>query len=450
MAKKKQKAKHPIVLRFQPMFPAQFARYALHEARRGRGSKHCDPARQVLNRYNLIGTGTWREDFERKLEAIKQENFAEETEALHALGRKKDWLVRADRGLIDPWKTSQNGPLREVIITAHKDWFDAKDQGSDDPSMMFTAAQTSRENQFADRAVEWLESRFGDAVITARLDCDETTPHIHAIIAVWDQTTSKRRGTQTLLAPTKHGLLANYEAAQDDIGAFFTDLGLRRGKKRALARRKAETAGEEKPAYRQHVPPHVWRQQEEDRLRKKKKRMRKRDKGLARKEDAFAEDAAAWEAEKAAQGQEVAKRENEVSAREDAVTSREVEIGCAEELLEDVINGADLAPPEDAGDTPLTGRLRKKLLRAFRSTRDAAQAAAQDEVDRQLAKAHTLATAAQNFREALIAAIPQGIRDAVLRRVQPEATTLQEAEDKAEDKKPGRSKQRPDTEIDGS
>jgi hypothetical protein len=114
--------------------------------------------------------------------------------------------------------------------------------------------------------------------------------------------------------------------------------------------------------------------------------------------------------------------------------------------LEDAINGADLAPPEDAGDTPLTGRLRKKLLRAFRSTRDAAQAAAQDEVDRQLAQARALATAAQTFRDALIAAVPQGIRDAVLRRVRPEATTLQEAEDK----KPGPRKPRPDTEIDGS
>lgn len=272
----------PIVLRFKPMFPHDIAGYVLHEERKGRGSKHCEPGMKMLNRLDLIGDVDWRERFEKRYELARLSNLAEELEALEALGRKKDWADRADGGPQDPWKASKQGPLREVIITVNKDWFNA----FDDPSLLFNATRSAREDAFVETSIAWLKDRFGDAVITARADFDETAPHIHAIIAPWAEKTSKRRGRQHLLVPSAYKLLKSYEEAQTDIAEYFAPLELVRGERRAEERRQAEAEGKETPEARENQSSHVWREAEAARLRKLAKDLGEREQALAEREAA--------------------------------------------------------------------------------------------------------------------------------------------------------------------
>lgn len=98
----KSERQYPIVLRFKPMFPHDIAGYVLHEERKGRGSKHCEPGMRMLNRLTLMGDADWRERFEKKYELARLSNLAEELEALKALGRKKDWSDRGNAGPLDP------------------------------------------------------------------------------------------------------------------------------------------------------------------------------------------------------------------------------------------------------------------------------------------------------------------------------------------------------------
>ena len=232
---------HPVVLRFAELFPAQLAGYAMHGARTGGDLSHVDAEPSGLNRI-LIGSEDWREQALAEIDAMRHENLAEELEALKARGRTKEMDARAREGLKDPWRASKGGPLREVILTASKDWFEAPDAPS-----MFGQPVAEREFEFQAKAVEWLKRNFGDDVIHARADHDERTCHIHAIILPREVKKSQRRGTQRMLQPSVHPLIEDYEKAQDGAGAFFASVGLRRGERSAKARRQARDAGIQAP-----------------------------------------------------------------------------------------------------------------------------------------------------------------------------------------------------------
>lgn len=257
---------HPVVLRFAEMFPAQLGGYAMHGDRTGGDLSHVDADRSARNRI-LIGPADWREQALVEIDAMRHENLAEELEALKARGRTKEMDARMREGLKDPWRASRGGPLREVVLTASKDWFEAPDAPS-----MFGQPVAERELEFQAKAVEWLKRNFGDDVIHARADHDERTCHIHAIILPREVKKSQRRGTQRMLQPSVHPLIADYETAQDDVGAFFASVGLRRGDRSAEARRHAREAGLPLPDRREHIPPSRWREEEALRLRKEAER----------------------------------------------------------------------------------------------------------------------------------------------------------------------------------
>ncbi|MGY6634459.1 MAG: phage portal protein [Alkalilacustris sp.] len=244
---------HPVVLRFAELFPAQLAGYEMHGDRSGGDLSHIDSSRSALNRM-LIGPVDWREQALAEIEVMRHENLAEELAALKARGRSREMDARIREGLKDPWRASKGGPLREVILTANKDWFEAADAPS-----IFGIPKAEREMEFEHAAVRWLRERFGDDVIHARADHDERTCHIHAIILPREVKQSKRRGRQQMLQPSVHPLIKDYEAAQDDVGAFFAAVGLRRGERRAEARRRARAAGQALPDRREHIPPARWR-----------------------------------------------------------------------------------------------------------------------------------------------------------------------------------------------
>lgn len=219
-------SRRPVVLRFAELFPSALARYAMHAARKGGNLDHIDPERSGSNRL-LIGGPDWRVKLEQEIASATATNLAEELEALKRRKRWKEIEVRIQHGKQAPWRASAGGPLREVILTAHRYWFAGSD--GDEP--------TNRAQRFEAQAIEWLQSRFGDAVVHARADHDEMTYHIHAILAPWVEKTSTRRGTQRLLQPSSNRLLKDYEVAQDDVGDFFAAIGLKRGKRRAAQRR---------------------------------------------------------------------------------------------------------------------------------------------------------------------------------------------------------------------
>jgi hypothetical protein len=186
--------RHRIVLRFAEMFPSGLAGYELHANRKGGNLDHVDRARSAENLI-ILGPTTWKQDLLDTVAIARAENLAEELEALQRPKRIKEVEARSRDGLQDPWRDSASGPLREVILTANRLWFEGTD------SLEFLRKDT-RSERFERHAVEWLSSRFGDAVVHARADHDETAYHIHAIIAPWVDKTSERRGRQRLLQPS--------------------------------------------------------------------------------------------------------------------------------------------------------------------------------------------------------------------------------------------------------
>jgi hypothetical protein len=286
-------ATHPIVLRFAELFPAQLASYQMHGERQGGDLSHIDGDRSHLNRI-LIGGADWREQALAEIDAMRHENLVEELEALKARGRTKEMDARLREGLKDPWRASKGGPLREVILTASKDWFEAPDAPS-----LFGQPVAEREFEFQLKAVEWLKRSFGDDVIHAPADHDERTCHIHAIIMPREVKESKRRGRQRTLQPSVHPLINDYEMAQDDAGAFFASVGLRRGDRSAAARREARDAGMPPPGRREHIPPSRWREEEALRLKLEAERVGAERQSLAGEAERVERQRAKVEAERA-------------------------------------------------------------------------------------------------------------------------------------------------------
>lgn len=121
--------------------------------------------------------------------------------------------------------------MRELVICANSIWFDG------DPDDIFEArTPQQRVQSFETTTIDWLKSRFGDDLVHAHADLDEKSYHIHAILCprVIDKTGKQK------LKPSKFKLVADYETAQTDIGAFFQRIGLERGKPRKAALRKAK------------------------------------------------------------------------------------------------------------------------------------------------------------------------------------------------------------------
>jgi len=262
--------RHPVVLRMEGLFPADLAGYERHRTRKGGDLGHVDETRSGLNR-RLIGGEDWVQRYIAEIDDMRVENFAKELEGLKKRRRKAELAKRVVEGPKDPWRGTRHGPLREVIITAHHDWF-----ASIDLRNMDDLFGESREDRFEQIAVAWLKDSFGDDVIHASADLDETTYHIHAIIMPRSETKDGRK----MLQPSKHPLIKDYEKAQDSVGEWFSELGLKRGERRKQALREAlqkhreeqgvegKRTGEpaELPEHVEHVSPRQWREEKERQL----------------------------------------------------------------------------------------------------------------------------------------------------------------------------------------
>ncbi len=271
--------KYPVVLRFEGMDPSDIGGYETHRMRRGGDLGHIDRNKPAPRR--LLGTETWAQEALAEIELMKIETFAAELEDLDRRNRRKDLAKRRIEGPRDPWRASRHGPMRELILTANKEWFEHTESSDE----MFS---TAREEQFEELAVAWLRENFGDDVIHARADLDEQAYHIHAVIL--PRATVKKYGTECrVLQPSAQPLIRDYEAAQDSVGEWFSEIGLARGERRKQAIRDALNDGRTPPVNPRHVRPAEWRAKEERRLAGKAAEVEVRERDVAERE----EDAAA-------------------------------------------------------------------------------------------------------------------------------------------------------------
>ena len=204
---------YPVVMRFAGLYPHQLAGYEAHRLRKGGDLSHVDRSRTKLNDKPLIGPENWAELALAEIREMTIENFAAELEALEKRKRKKDIERRMVEGPKQPWRATRHGPMREVILTANKDWFDA------DMSSFLGESGNQREEEFEKLAVSWLKHHFGDDVIHARAVRDEAAYHIHAVImprATVEIAKPKAKvptatATRRMLQPSIHSMIKNYE-----------------------------------------------------------------------------------------------------------------------------------------------------------------------------------------------------------------------------------------------
>ncbi|MGC0222776.1 plasmid recombination protein [Pseudooceanicola nitratireducens] len=336
---------YPIVLRMQGMWPKNIRGYEKHRLRLGGDLGHIDPSKSHENN-QFIGDDDWATRCLHEIEDMRLSNHARTLEALERRRRTTELQTRLAEGPRDPWRPTRHGPMREIILTANKEWF-APDQTKEDDGF------PTRAQSFEIYAKQWLLKHFGDDCVHARSDHDEEAFHIHAIIMPRATTKDGRR----VLQPSVHPIIRHYEKAQDEAGIWFSQMGLTRGERRkqafcdAVAHnkkvREAEALGDENPGktvplpkYRLHVTPRKYRQ---------------------RKECEFAAASKALDARAA----ELKDREAGLAKREEAVVAREADADAVLDLASDVAEGrldaVALATSDDAqsDDPALSPRLTK-------------------------------------------------------------------------------------------
>ena len=283
---------YAVVLRFAGLHPSNLKRLEMHAKRAGGDRGHCDQVkmeRQAVTQ-PLIGGDDWVVQTLSKVEEMRMCNFADELDALRKRKRQKDIDQRLIEGPHDPWRPTRHGPMRELILTVNKDWFNA------DPAAVFDEGDehNQRIQDFERLGLEWLRHEFGDDVVYARADHDEAAYHIHAVILprveIEMTRTDKKNGEKKVIAkrrmlqPSKFEIIKDYEKAQDSVGEWFAPLGLVRGERRKAEFRRAMKAGEAPPPKRQHVHTARWRRLEEIRLAREAAQLQKQKAKAAAKE----------------------------------------------------------------------------------------------------------------------------------------------------------------------
>ncbi|WP_322865932.1 plasmid recombination protein [Aquicoccus sp. G2-2] len=267
--------KYPVVLRFEGMVPSDIGGYQAHCYRSSGDLGHIFRNKSKPRR--LIGSATWAQEALAEIELMKIETFAAELKDLDRRNRRKDLAKRRIEGPRDPWRASRHGPMRELILTANKEWFEQAESSDVEFS-------TAREQQFEKLAVAWLKDNFGDDVIHARADTDEQAYHIHAVIM--PRATVRKYGTECrVLQPSARTMIRDYEKAQDSVGEWFSEIGLVRGERRRQAIREALNDGRTPPLNPRHVRPAEWRAKEERRLAEKAAEVEVRERDVVEREE---------------------------------------------------------------------------------------------------------------------------------------------------------------------
>ncbi|HQU70473.1 MAG TPA: plasmid recombination protein [Albidovulum sp.] len=390
----------PIVARAEGMRPENLAGYEAHRARKGGDTGHVDGRRSHLNRL-LIGEADWAKKAAAEIAAMREENFLHEIEGLKRRKRKRELVKRFAEGPKDPFRPSRHGPMREIILTAHQDWFAAA-SGADREDL------SDLERQFEETAVKWLMDTFGDDVIHARADRDESAYHVHAVIL--PRVDKVVNGApRRLLQPSKFAVIRDYEMLQDSVGAAFASVGLVRGERRKQAVREALSRGETPPESPRHVRPKKWRQDQERKLAAREDRLTLGEVAVRRRE-AMAE-RAIKEAE-ARSGEAAA-----ILGIVDALAEGQLEIsdGDPKRFLSPTpeANRTKLAEMRSQADRFPSGRdnILRALHRAWLRVKPQAEAAAEATLAREFAEVQEAAKHLSGILSALPAALHATLAD---------------------------------------
>ena len=166
----------PIVLRFASLFPRDLKRRDMHGKRKGGDLSHIREDMTGLN-YTWVGEEGWIDQLHRTIAEVADYNLENEVEAREKKGRWKEAEDVRKRGLVDPWKFTREGPLREGILTVNKRWFGGTGIEDWDPE---------RVAMFLDRAVAFLEKHFpGGQLVEVESHVDEEAFHFHLMVVVW-------------------------------------------------------------------------------------------------------------------------------------------------------------------------------------------------------------------------------------------------------------------------
>ncbi|MCV2879062.1 plasmid recombination protein [Sedimentimonas flavescens] len=310
--------RHPIVMRMEGLHPDQLSRYEMHRKRAGGDLEHVDMSRSRPRM--LVGDEDWVEQMRLHIREMRQENFANELEQLQKRKRRKDLQQRLNEGPRDPWKASTHGPLREVILTAHHEWFDTA-------SVFDGRSKRERERAFERCALGWLRENFGEALVHARADEDESAYHIHAVLM---PIVEKGEGlaARRMIEPSSNPLINNYEAAQDSVGVHFAQIGLARGERRAEATRQARATGATLPERRTHVKTAQWRKEQDRAQSERAVQLERHEQATARRAEELRSGEASLATERAALANESAEvRERGAEARVIIAVAEAVEQG---------------------------------------------------------------------------------------------------------------------------
>lgn len=322
---------HPVVARYRGLRPEQLSRYELHRLRKQTDRGEFELTRSKFNKI-LVGGDDWAACVIEEIAHRSMQNFAHELVRLKQRRRSKEIAQRSLEGPKDPWRPSQHGPMRELILTANAEWFN---EAGDQATWRGMLAKRRREKDFEKCAVGWMKHTFGDDLVHARCDRDEKAYHIHAVIRSWRE---DKNGRWTL-KPSAQKPVKSYEVTQDLVGKWFAQIGLTRGRTGAAERRVAKQKGVAVPAIVEHTPTWKWREQQQVEAVKEqaahdaqRASLVERERQIAEKEARLAKDFAdLHEQREDLEGRQVLVnmacdvREAEVETRETAIADREAE-----------------------------------------------------------------------------------------------------------------------------
>ncbi len=103
--------KHPVVLRFEGMFPADITGYEIHRKREGGDLGHIHFVSTKLPD-PIIGPKDWADKIRDEINEMKMTTFAAELEYHERRKDREAVRRRIAEGPKDPWRKTRHGPMK--------------------------------------------------------------------------------------------------------------------------------------------------------------------------------------------------------------------------------------------------------------------------------------------------------------------------------------------------
>ena len=261
--------KYKVVMRVQAIQPKHVKGIIARGQRKG-DKTHIVPEKADL-RAIMIG-----DDSVAKKIVERQRDLAEYNRKSSLSKRNYKTLKEMDEAiqntpLQNPWKENLKsiGPLREGIISVHRDFFAADENTKPEDRVSYlnengdlVTQDKQKHRDFYKATRQYLKETFGDDCIYARYDGDEQSGHVHFILSREVDLPPSVRYPQgrRVFQVNKHpllgealrdehgGLIKPTERLQDSVGEFFEtkfpQMNIKRGMRRAQAKREADRIGE--------------------------------------------------------------------------------------------------------------------------------------------------------------------------------------------------------------